>query len=153
MRFERKYNNQPRNATFEVRTDLGLHESSVAIRALGVHTATYRLDPAERTKSAQLAMEFKGLEITEPDENPQGYKYIDAQTRLTTPKAQLLGVSLQEFINDTGTALAGLMLGNRPEECNTRAMETDLAKNMLGQLRQEFDGKLIPAEVQAAGFN
>ncbi|HET8992060.1 MAG TPA: hypothetical protein VFN31_03450 [Candidatus Saccharimonadales bacterium] len=151
MQFERQPNRH-RRLILEHDSKSGLHELTVATKALGVQTSLYRRDLEKRRQSAYLGVRLGSLDITKPSESIGGpVTFINSKpVAFSHNDALTLSGALVTFVHSTCDDIDYLVRMD-PHRCNLRVIETDAAHHMLSQLVNEF-GDILPKEKPPFGF-
>jgi hypothetical protein len=152
MKFERLGNNS-RRAVLEHDYNTGLHNWTVATKALGVQTALNCRDIAKRNRSARLGVRLGILDISVPNEII-GMPPVFVDTRslpFRRSEAETLGQALVTYINSTTEDILYLVR-MEPHRANLRSVETEMAQLMFAQLSDEF-GAIAAIEEPVFGFS
>lgn len=149
MEFERASKYSRRLARFETDKETGFHEAIVARKALGSSVARYRTRLDQAYTPGRLGVRIGTLQTV--DVNADGEtKPIPSEMKMTKADAAILMNALQDFINDTPSAIASAAMGD-PSNCNIRVVEGMLAQGMIDSLTEEF-GPLIADDSVGVGF-
>lgn len=136
MEFERASKYSQRLVRFETDKETGFHEAIVARKALGSSVARYRTKLDQAYAPGRLGVRISVLQTVDVNADGEA-KPIPSEMKMTKGDATILINALQDFINDTPSAIASAAMGD-PSNCNIRVVEGMLAQNMLDNLTEEF---------------
>ncbi len=152
MRFEQVDSGET-SVTFEVRTDVEFREQIVARDALGSFVHSVRGDTEARTKPAFLAVAINQLNGFGEEEEDGKKKPKETALDLSNEEISLLYGSLRHFVNDTPEAInSTLFSAAGAVGCAVRAVEADMAGEMIAELEKEFPELAVEVTPQAVGY-